>query len=229
MDYVYICRKGENEELRYSIRSLVKNLPDARVWLVGYKPSWYTGNFIPVKDTSTKFNNIHNALKVIANHPEISDDFVLMNDDFFILKPMSEIPVTHGGLLIDKIREYYRLSPSSYYAHLLSKANTFLINHGIYEALDYDLHMPMPINKTNLIKTISYKHMPRSVYGNLNNVGGIKKDDVKAYSGNSRLSERSISLNDDAVFLSTEDDSFENTHKETLQKMFPEPSQYELV
>lgn len=228
MDYVYICRKGENEELRYSIRSLEKNLPDVNVWIVGYKPKWYTGNFIPVKDVSTKFNNIHNALSVIATHPDIADDFVLMNDDFFVLKPMSEIPIVHGGLLSEKIREYYRLSPSSHYAHLLSKANNFLVSRGIEQALDYDLHMPLPVNKQKLAETIKYRHMPRSLYGNLQGIGGTPQNDVKAYSGNSRLSERSISIDSDTMFLSTEDDSFENSHHETISKLFPTPSKYEM-
>jgi hypothetical protein len=228
VDYVYICRKGDNEELRYSIRSLEKNLPDVNVWVVGYKPKWYVGNFIPVKDISTKFNNIHNALEKIANHPDIADEFVLMNDDFFILKPMDEVPVIHGGLLLNKINEYERLAPSSAYTKLLIKAYKFLVRSGINNPLDYDLHVPLPIKKQDLSRTIKHKYMPRSLYGNLTHIAGTQEVDVKVYGGNSRLRERSSSIQSDSIFISTEDDSFENKYSEVIQNLFPTPSKYEM-
>jgi hypothetical protein len=99
MDYVYICRKGENEELRYSIRSVVKNTNCRNVWVIGYKPSWYNGNFVDFPDIATKFNNIINCTKAITDVGAISDDFVLMNDDFFFLKYRNSMPVYHGGPL----------------------------------------------------------------------------------------------------------------------------------
>ena len=46
MDIVYNCRPGkQNEELRYSIRSVMENLPHDNLWVVGGKPEWYTGNY----------------------------------------------------------------------------------------------------------------------------------------------------------------------------------------
>ena len=103
MDIVYVCRPGENEELRYSIRSISNNLKYGNLWVVGYKPSWYIGNFLPIKDIGSKFNNIKNCLEVVSESQEISEDFVFMNDDFFLLQELDELQTYHGGLLLDKI------------------------------------------------------------------------------------------------------------------------------
>ena len=75
MDYVYICRSGDNDELKYSLRSIEENMPEGRVWVVGHRPIWYIGDFIPVDDIGGKFDNIRNCIKTVSEHSEISDDF----------------------------------------------------------------------------------------------------------------------------------------------------------
>jgi hypothetical protein len=227
MDYVYICRQGENEELRYSIRSVVKNTNYDNIWVVGYKPSWYVGNFVDFPDVATKFNNIINCTKAITDVGAISDDFVLMNDDFFFLKYRNSMPVYHGGLLKDKIDKYSILGARGY-ANLLRKTYKDLIRQGIKEPLDYDIHLPMPMNKQLLAQSIDKAYFPRSGYGNLNNVGGELITDVKAYRNKSLLASRSYDFTrEDAEFVSTEDGSFDIVYDKILKGMFPEPSQYE--
>ena len=229
MDYVYICRQGDNEELRYSIRSVVANFDNPNVWVVGYKPKWYVGNFIPVQDKSTKFNNINNAISVIANDPRISEDFVLMNDDFFVLSNQGTPANLHGGKLVDKLQEYVKLTPSSSYTMLIGQTYKFLKSQGIGNPIDYDLHTPMVFNKTKLKQTIVHGLMARSVYGNLNKVRAKKSADVKRYSSASRLKSRSYSINANSKYISSEDTSFEYIYETILKDMFPSPSQYELV
>lgn len=228
MDIVYLCRKGENEELRYSLRSVAKNLPESRVWLVGYKPRWYSGDFISVPDISSKFYNIHNLINHIAFDDQISDDFIMMNDDFFITKPMDTVPVYHGGLLLDKIKNYEKLNPSSPYNVMLLRTYNSLVKSGISQPLDYDIHIPLPFNRTKLRKTIIEKGLPRSTYGNLAGIGGEYMPDVKTYSNNSRMSDRSHDfLESDLPYISSEDGSFNSILDGLLREMFPEPSKYE--
>ena len=229
MDYVYICRKGENEELRYSIRSVVKNTNYSNIWVVGHKPSWYVGNFVEVLDVKTKFNNILNCTKAITDVGAISDDFVLMNDDFFFLKYRNSMPVFHGGLLKDKIDKYSVLGARKY-AELLRKTYKDLLRQGIKDPLDYDLHVPMPMNKQLLAKSIDKAYFPRSGYGNLNNIGGQLITDVKTYGSKSILSPRSFDFTkEDAEFLSTEDGSFKVVYESVLKEMFPEKSRFEKI
>lgn len=228
MDIVYLCRKGDNEELRYSLRSVAKNLPESRVWLVGYKPNWYSGDFISVPDISSKFYNIHNLINHIAFDDQISDDFIMMNDDFFITKPLDTVPVYHGGLLLDKINRYYELNPGSSYNRMLFRTYNYLVKNGIKDPLDYDIHIPLPFNRTKLRKTIVKKELPRSTYGNLAGIGGEYMPDVKTYSRGSKLSQRSHNfLESDYPYISSEDGSFLDILNGVLKDMFPEPSKYE--
>lgn len=228
MDLVYVCRQGANEELRYSLRSMQKNFPESRVWVVGYKPEWYTGDFIPVNDIGSKFTNIFNAMTVVANTKAISANFIFMNDDFFLLKPISKMPKFHGGALTNKINNYRDLvgSPNTYIS-LLSKTYKKLNDSGIDNPIDYDIHVPMIFNKKKLASVISNAYLPRSIYGNTFHVGGKQINDVKKYNPRSRLSPRSPE-DYDLLFISTDDYSFEELRKDVLESMFPEPSKYEV-
>jgi hypothetical protein len=227
MDYVYICREGDNEELRYSIRSVVAHASHDNIWLVGYKPVWYRGDFVNLPDTATKFDNIINCTKAITNVGAISDDFVLMNDDFFFLKDVGIVPTYHGGLLRDKIDKYVELG-SRRYATLLSRTYNNLLRQGIKDPLDYDLHVPMPMNKQKLRESIKKAYFPRSGYGNINNIGGIHIQDVKTYAAKNPLKPNSYDFkNGDIPFVSTEDGSFQEVYEEILKDMFTEPSRFE--
>lgn len=229
MDYVYICREGENEELRYSIRSVVANTNYNRIWVIGYKPEWYRGNFVDFPDTATKFDNIINCTKAITNVGAISEDFILMNDDFFFLRYIESMPTYHGGLLRDKIDKYIELG-SRRYATLLSRTYNNLIRQGIKEPLDYDIHLPMPMNKQKLKESIKKAYFPRSGYGNIHNVGGVHIEDVKTYSNKSSLRSKSYDFKNGMMpFVSTEDGSFQEVYELVLKDMFPEPSQYEIM
>lgn len=224
MDCVYICRPGDNEELRYSIRSVVKNLPYDRLWLAGYKPSWYVGDFLEVNNTTTKFENIRLTLKSVAENNNISDNFILMNDDFFILKPVQSVEILHGGLLIDKINRYKKLVGNNRYVSILDKTYKFLINEGIENPLDYDIHTPIPMNKSNLLKVINRKHFPRSLYGNVFNIGGKYMEDVKLYPDGSKLKNN---INNDTTYISTQDNSFDSLCNDLLYNLFDQPTKYE--
>lgn len=228
MDYVYICRAGKNEELRYSIRSLVKNLPDVNVWVIGYKPDWYSGNFMSVPDIGNKFDNIYNALISMSRNDDISNDFVLMNDDFFVTDKMDSISVMHGGSLRDKIDAYNDIVRNSLYVRILRSTLDHLVAVGVSDPIDYDIHVPMPMNREQISKLTKRKLFPRSIYGNLANIGGQQITDVKTYTPGSVMSVRSNDFTvSDRPFISTEDKSFKIVYEELLKDMFTEPSEYE--
>lgn len=227
MDCVYICRPGDNEELRYSIRSVVKNFPHSKVWLVGHKPDWYTGDFLEVEDVSRKFDNISNCYKAIIDCDEISDEFVLMNDDFFVVRKVDSFEPMYGGLLEDRVNEYQELSPISMYTRLLKQTLVSIKRGGILVPLDYEMHVPMAFKKAELSYVIDMAAMPRSAYGNFYNIGGVQIKDVKVYRS-SRLSSRSFDFEDsDFPYVSTDDSSFGLVYDKILKDMFSEPSSYE--
>lgn len=225
MDYVYICRDGDNEELKYSIRSVIKNATHDSIWVIGGKPDWYSGNFVKVDDIGNKFENINNCYKVISQISGISNKFVLMNDDFFILGPIGEPPIFYGGSLMGKIERYIAMGGSTKYTRVLMEAYKRLIRLGISDPRDYDIHTPMVIDRTKIESFIDLSYAPRSMYGNLNNVGGKEINDVKIYNPKRDLYEE-FDINIMKYFLSTEDESFDAALP-FLNQAFPEPSKYE--
>ncbi len=91
------------EEMKYSLRSLEKNLVDVefRIWIVGDRPEWLSdeAHFINVP-CSGKTTRIDQALKRFAvdHHPEINEEYFWMNDDIYFINP-----VTYADLCIPKI------------------------------------------------------------------------------------------------------------------------------
>lgn len=224
MDYVYICRKGENEELRYSLRSIEKNMPEGRVWVFGYRPDWYIGDFIKVDDVGSKFENIRNCISVVAKDKNISENFILMNDDFFALKKINVLENFHGGLLENKIIKYKESKMSPKYIKLLELTMRQLQKSGITNPIDYDIHVPMIMNKIILNKAIDIAFFPRSAYGNLAKINGKKITDVKIYT---KEKIKLDILKYDNSFISTEDNSFLILKNNILEKLFFECSKFE--
>ena len=228
MDFVYICRSGENEELRYSIRSVVNSFPEARIWVVGGKPDWYVGNYIEVAQDRHKYANAFNNIIAICESKEISESFVLMNDDFFILKKFDLNDIFHGGLLSNKIKMHTKTMRDSRYARKLFETRSMLKSNNIHDSLDYELHVPMVLEKDKLIVIV--KKYPdslwRSMYGNLYELGGKEMRDVKVHS-DPRLSHRSMVVDKDSVFVSTQDDTFKMIYESVLKEMFLHPTKLE--
>ena len=219
MDFVYICRDGDNEELRYSIRSVVNSFPNNKIWVVGGKPDWYDGSFIPVPQNGSKQENARNNLRAVIDTPSISDDFVLMNDDFFITMKIDYLDNIHNGTLKD-LAQFKRESRGSLgYINLLETTYEALVTAGIEEPLNFEVHVPMRMNKDKLNNIINDYPLWRSAYGNVYDVGGRGMRDVKV----SGILGDGIPV----PFMSTEDDSFRFV-KDTLQKMYPNKTKYEI-
>jgi hypothetical protein len=227
MDLVYICRSGDNEELRYSIRSAVKNLTFDNLWVVGGKPEWYLGNHIEVSQEKSKYVNARKNLFAICNNGSISEKFILMNDDFYIIKKVDRVPYMHGGLMKNKISLYKDMIGNTPYVKLLSKTFANLSRRSRKDILDYELHVPMIMEKENLLKIVSYPDLWRSRYGNTFDVGGIEIEDVKVYTTGS-LVKKSYKIEErQSDYLSSNDDSFEMIRDSVLKNRFKEKSVYE--
>lgn len=226
MDLVYICRAGENEELRYSIRSAEKNLKFDNLWIVGSAPDWYTGNLLSTDPSGVKYVVARRNLKALASHEKINNDFILMNDDFFVMKPMEEVEVWHGGRLDAKLKFRMSASPNSAYSHLLYETYNILKRSKMPDALDYELHTPLPMTREGLRNVLGYGGLWRSLYGNLNGIGGEEHKDVKVYSSAVKIANTELDI-DNSPYLSTDDGSFSKLRDTLLGDMFSEPSSFE--
>ena len=225
MDLVWIVRKGPNEELRYSMRSAIQNIEHNNVWVIGDKPDWYIGNFIPVfQRPGQKYQNAKNNLNKLIASDEISDDFVLMNDDFFTLKP-SKVGYYYSGTLAERIERNAKLSPNANYLEKIKTTKAMLEKEGIKNPLDYSLHIPIRMHKEGLKEALRFP-LIRSGYGNLNKVGGEQRRDVKIYSGD-LYKGLNYEPDENSDFISTDDNSFPKVRDDLLKTMFPTPTKFE--
>jgi hypothetical protein len=99
---------------------------------------------------------------------------------------------------------------------------------GIKNPLNYEMHIPMIMNKQKLKDVLKSKNcLWRSLYGNIYNVGGINREDVKVYSNNSSNPKSYDWKGKNFAYLSTQDSSFPTIHRILLTKKFKSPSSIE--
>jgi len=223
VDVVYICRSGPNEELRYSLRSLV-NIEHDRVFVFGGAPAWYTGNLIGVPQTGTKQQNAKQNLLTACLHSRVSDPFLLMNDDFYIVKPT--VPTLYDrGPITGVIAEYERTAPGGGYLESMRETYNLLMADGYADPLSYELHVPMPVLKRTMYDTLMtiFAHgmmslQNRTIYGALAGLPSITIPDPKVYEVGDSIP--------DGPYLSSLDQRFDLV-RPLLEELFPEPCQYE--
>ena len=110
IDVVYPLGTGSrwnDNELRYSLRSLEKNFPDlGRVWIVGHRPAWLTGVVHVAMDDVHRHNKDANLIDKIlaACRAGVSERFVRMSDDQVFLRPVrfADMKPLHYGDITSK-------------------------------------------------------------------------------------------------------------------------------
>lgn len=224
LDVVYFVKDGRfNEELRHSIRSVCKNMKFNRIWIFGGCPR----SIIPdvrvrvEQEGRTKWDKVHSMFKMAAENKEITDNFILMNDDFYVMKPITKIEPVYRCTL----EEHVKMLGEDAYANMLSMTARQLKKKG-KTTYSYELHVPFIYNKKKLLKLLNeYPDMrcTRSVYGNMYKIGGTKATDVKIFSSNPDFDYKN------STFLSTDDPMVKNTCDSWrfIMKSFPGQCKYE--
>ena len=227
LDIVYILKEDmDTDELRYSLRSVEKNFPHRKVFFVcgqpkGFKPD---GKIEHKQTGYNKWDQIRSSMWKIVECDEITDDFYLFNDDFFIMKPVKGKFVNMvDGTLIRRIEELANdCKGFNSYAKTLLKANEELKTLKC-PTMNYDLHTPMLMNKGMVKNSIGKCASPqmRSIYGNINHIPYVIHPDVKVYGLDV--------VPEDPDLLSTDDDSFTRGKVgEYIRTVFNKPSRFEV-
>jgi hypothetical protein len=226
--FVYLCRNGHNEELRYSIRSVLHFYPEADIWVVGGRPIWYVGNFLPVLKRGDSYSNQRKNLWEISRHPEIPEEIIIMNDDFFLQKRTNLFVYYVWGTLDARVRQYAEQGIISRYTRHLAALARYCKNHR-EDPLDFELHVPMPIKKSQLAHVVTKAIMWRSNYGNLflQDYPIVSIKDVKFYNDQKHQFKEYDFLSDEYPFFSTTDKSFPVALEKYLAKNFPNPTSLE--
>lgn len=227
LDVVYVLGH-DTEELRYSLRSL-QNVEHGRVWIAGIFPKWVRNvTHIPVPQNRPKAENTYRNVLAAASHPEVSDDFVMLNDDFFAVEPTTWPQWNQGGLA--RPSGLNTITARSDRSHRGGRAATFdlCVKWGL-PTVNYEGHCPFVFNKRRLLELaakvdrdhkVAALHY-RTLYGNYFDLGGEKVRDVKV--GNMRDTWRP-----GQTWVSTSDKTFERgAVGKRIRSLFPDPSPYE--
>lgn len=229
-DVVYIVRPGDdNDELRYSLRSVAANVPHRNVVIAGYKPDWVRNvHYIAVGQQGNKYANAMANWRAAVNSNQVSENFMLFNDDFYIMQPLEGLKTFHRGELHDVINYYEKLGGP--YVLNMKRTRKLLTDLGVRRQLSYALHIPMMINKTKykfLIGGLEAAEYPleniqmRTLYGNFWQLGGELHKDVKISSPDEKPDTK-------AVFLSSLDTSFNGLIGDYVRQRFNKPCKYEV-
>lgn len=232
-DIVYFLKQSRrNEELRYSLRSVEMNWKYNDVWFYGGCPEGLKpDHYIPVNQTApSKWQRVRNMIYEACKNNDITEDFWLFNDDFFILKPKDEnMPAQYNRTLEDRIEKIEKRhgGPDEYTRRLRHLVKT--LKTASKPTLDYAVHKPILINRKRMREVLDKfpdEPMTRALYGNYWEIGGVSRHDMKIKIMNYKKMPIVMREWD---FLSTSDVSFESGNVgRYLRDRFKEKSRFEI-
>lgn len=160
MDLVYIVKPGEiNLDLRYSLRSVAKFCPYRKVWIVGFKPRWVQNVcYLPTTQDKDKWKNSVINYTAACKCKDVSDNFVLMNDDFFAIKPVTNWYKNTNlclGELSDFAEKFGKLRNRSKWQWAFSYAISLLKQLNSHTSYNYEAHTPLIINKKSFLEMLN--------------------------------------------------------------------------
>lgn len=187
MDVLYTLGTGslyQNAEIKQSVKLLNRHVDYDRLFIIGEKPNLGGKyEFIPFKDQLTRTNNVFLKLVKMCEETDISENFLYMMDDVFILKDIDidHYPMYHSGELKDlpNISSYFKEINNT--KMFLAKQNKPTLNFGV--------HCPIVYNKKKIMEIDSFywkevngknnQLNPRVLYGNYTEGNKVFTKDCK--------------------------------------------------
>ena len=231
MDIVIPLGRGStwnDNELRYSLRSL-NHLTGLRdVYLLGHKPSWCHGvKHYPHPDPhACKERNIMEKVLYATRIPELSERFLFMNDDHFLLRPADiDMPNYRGRPL----QQYD--GPKNNYQRGVNRTVEALTERGL-PTWNFDIHVPIVMDKRlfePIMASYNWEHrhgyVLKSLYANTAKLESEKISDVKL---NERQSFTDIVATlRPRTWFSIGPSILNDRFKQFLQQLYPDPSPFE--
>ena len=240
VDVVYVLGTGsnwQNNEIRFSIRSLYKNLINFRnIYIIGEDPGFLKDVIIvPHPDEIGPHNADGNIIRKVLRAcqiPELSQKFLFINDDHYIIKPVSAslIPPLHKGDLRCFSDKFFRLNP---WRKRLMRTREILLSKNL-NAYHFDLHTPILFDKTKfpkVVKKFDYQndigYTMKSLYGNSVYKNPVKNTWHKVKVFEQKSLNQIQTLTQSAFLMALNDAGLNNSLKYFLHQSFPEPSPHE--
>lgn len=232
LDVVYFVSAFPSADVIYSIRSVVENLEFKSLWIYGGKPGGIQPDHYECRKNqkgATKWDKVRNMYREVCENNEITANFILFHDDFFVLRPTDSLEPEYCATLreLAETIEYRRGGVRSDYTTILRRTEQVL-KHAGYSAKAYELHKPFIFNREKVLKVLCgypKEHCIRSIYANVYDVGGKKAQDCKIPNPDDDFTE--VIKNSD--FVSTSNSSFmRGAIGRWLRDRFSQPCRYEL-
>ncbi len=175
------CSKWDNNEIRYSLRSLDKAFAPEWVGIAGPEiPPFLQGiTHITTDPKKEKMRNLPLQLLAACADPRVPEDLVLMNDDFIVRDTPAWVwTPTHCG----SIDQY---KGGNAWRRSVEATGKWLLGKGVAMPLSYEGHTPMPFRKSLALPVLQEMVAAaeilqfRTAYGNIVGVGGEKHPNAK--------------------------------------------------
>lgn len=236
-DLVYLVRSGDNEELRHSLRSVAKNADGLfrKVWVVGVDlPDWLAGvDVIEHRDGPLKHQTMRDKIRAVCDTADVSDEFILMNDDYFLTEPIRDWVVYHMGPASEWLfQKSMQAKGMTSYLRDVKTTCVWMAKQGYGDVLIRETHSPTIWDKRRLARVLDeYPPVQPMTVVELYAAAGCGGEGVFALNAKIHNDEQLDTklAAADSPWLSSSDFSFENSRVGNLIRgMFPEPSRFEV-
>jgi stealth protein CR2 len=194
LDILYTLGGGspwQDNELRYSLRSIEKHLTNYRdVYIVGkHRPAWLTNViYVDCEDKLPYFKEQNIFHKVCRGcESSVSDEFLFFNDDHFLLQDFDAetFPFFYKCSLDHSLWGNGRVWHGKYKRALEATFDELTSRH--LPVLNYDTHTPIIYNKQKMLQLrslydwskVDVGYVLKSLYGNTHGVQGVHEYDCK--------------------------------------------------
>ena len=156
MTVLYITNEGSQVPLRYSLRTICKNLDHKKVYVSGYLPDYVQGvTHVPGEDlTGLASVNVQTKLLEGLKAKGVGNDVLMMWDDVYLMQPYTEFRARYRGTLRDRVASLQKRPVDDQFRRSMDATLRCLEAMGVEEPLDFGAHHPVLFNKRKAIKTV---------------------------------------------------------------------------
>ncbi len=239
--YLYIHSQEGGEELRFSIRSVLKNyVGQARIWVIGDRPSWYRGLHIalpriPSVKGRARLDRAKKLYHIATQASQINDRFVAMQDDIYFVDKVTYYDlnrrwVNDRPLTPDWVHPW---NPKDGYLKQKRATALKLFAHGIHYVSDYSTHTPKLYFKDDLKVIIeSYNALEEPLVCTILFDNAIRRTDrpfpIQPYRVRLKTKDHSgedlLKLCEGKIYLNHTSKSWTSGTHAALESLFPSPS-----
>jgi len=257
----------QSDDLRYSLRSLADNFTGlGRVWILGGArdadslPAWLDRRSIQWHPGGRVYREVDSrklaawddvkhlqtwaqwqAIAEVADH--LSDRFVIMNDDFYLMRKMAELPNEHRGPILD-FAEARRFTGRATTAKVMERTARWVLDeYGVDPAdqVAYETHGPLTVARHSFRAVMTRageavaagklaRVAKRSLYGNAvrlpARLATVLGNDGKVHGNDDPIPDHWVLSSSDASFRHG---TGRNQIGGFIRRRFPDPCRFEIA